>query len=421
LILRVLAVLIVLLATAAFATLAEAAEEKRVGYGPRLRKDVLARVREAKADSVVPPTKPGLEKVVEYVETADIVDLLRYGYYGFYPKFGGLSENAETVLGVLYRNDFTEHMCFDWSAALSRNLYQQYDASLNIFRRGRLPANLRLYNRYRNFTEEAHYGLGPGSREEAESAFRLEDYRATLGLELGPMAGFTVSGKTGYLHTRTGARFDESDQSSEKVLAPGDLLGFGEELEFWLNQAEVSLDFRDSRGNPRSGVLLAGVHTLYADQDGDSFDFERSEAQFQAYLPFLHKHRVVAMRAYVANVVSRNEGQVPFNFLPYVGGANSLRGFEEYRFRDAKIVLINAEYRFEGFIGMDVALFGDFGQVAPHWEDIRTSQFETSYGGGLRFNTFRSVFMRFDVGHGREGTRFYLKLGNVGWRQFRET
>ena len=71
------------------------------------------------------------------------------------------------------------------------------------------------------------------------------------------------------------------------------------------------------------------------------------------------------------------------------------------------------EYRFEAFIGLDVALFGDFGQVGSEWGDFRSEEFECSYGGGLRFNTAYSVFMRLDVGHGREGTRFYWKFKNV--------
>jgi outer membrane protein assembly factor BamA len=104
---------------------------------------------------------------------------------------------------------------------------------------------------------------------------------------------------------------------------------------------------------------------------------------------------------------------VPFQYLPYAGGSNTIRGFREFRFRGGKLMLANVEYRFEAFIGLDMALFGDLGQVARTWDSFRTSDFRWSYGGGLRFNTAQSVFLRFDIGHSEEGTRVYLKFSNV--------
>jgi len=90
-----------------------------------------------------------------------------------------------------------------------------------------------------------------------------------------------------------------------------------------------------------------------------------------------------------------------------------LRGYSEYRFQDGKMILVNLEYRFEIFIGCDAALFGDLGQVGKYWENFRLSEFKYSYGGGFRFNTAQSVFLRLDLGYGKEGARMLMKFGNV--------
>jgi outer membrane protein assembly factor BamA len=381
---------------------------------PRLRKEILERRRRAKLDSLDAPQKPAIEKIVEYLETGEVVNKLRYGYYGFFPLFGGMSTNAEIAFGVFYLNDgLLKNYQLTCSASLSANRYQQYDASLLATRLGGLPLSLELYNRYRNFPEEEHFGLGPDSFLEDGGVYRLEDYTATAKLMFDSIRWVEVTGRTGYLRSRTASGIEGDDPSVEFVLPATDLPGFKESIEYWLSEVTATMDSRDSRWNPRSGILLTGVHTIYKDQDGGGFDFRYSNAELQHYIPFFHKHRVLALRARVADAKPRSEGIVPFHFLPHVGGANSIRGFEEYRFRDGKLMLANVEYRFEAFIGLDVALFGDFGQVASRWKNIRTSDFESSYGAGLRFNTVHNVFLRLDLGHGREGTKFFLKFSNV--------
>jgi len=74
-------------------------------------------------------------------------------------------------------------------------------------------------------------------------------------------------------------------------------------------------------------------------------------------------------------------------------------------------VLVNAEYRWEAFSGLDLALFWAGGDVGTRLEQIRLQEFKTGWGFGLRFNTNRSVFMRIDVGMGGpEGSRFFWKF-----------
>ena len=73
---------------------------------------------------------------------------------------------------------------------------------------------------------------------------------------------------------------------------------------------------------------------------------------------------------------------------------------------------MNAEYRWESFTGLDMALFFDAGKVTPKRSQINFHDLETAAGFGLRFNVRNSTFMRFDFGFSHEGFRLWFKFGN---------
>ena len=82
-------------------------------------------------------------------------------------------------------------------------------------------------------------------------------------------------------------------------------------------------------------------------------------------------------------------------------------------FYDAAAVNLNAEYRWEAFSALDLALFVDAGDVGPTWRSIVGAHLRSSWGLGFRFNTNRRVFLRLDVAGGREGPRVWTSLSPV--------
>jgi len=98
---------------------------------------------------------------------------------------------------------------------------------------------------------------------------------------------------------------------------------------------------------------------------------------------------------------------------PSLGGSEDLRGFREFRFRDRNLMVMNAEYRWEAFSGLDLALFADAGKVFHNSRQLNLRDLEKSYGFGFRFNTAKSVFWRIDTAFGNEGPRVFLKFGHV--------
>jgi hemolysin activation/secretion protein len=98
---------------------------------------------------------------------------------------------------------------------------------------------------------------------------------------------------------------------------------------------------------------------------------------------------------------------------PSLGGADDLRGYRAYRFRGDNLLAMNAEYRWEVFSGMDMAIFGDAGQVFNHKSDLALSAMETDIGFGLRFNERDRTFLRVDVGFSHEGFQVWVKFTDL--------
>jgi outer membrane translocation and assembly module TamA len=77
-------------------------------------------------------------------------------------------------------------------------------------------------------------------------------------------------------------------------------------------------------------------------------------------------------------------------------------------------MLLQGEYRYEIWSGLDGALFYDAGKVALTRSDVDFRNLETDYGFGFRFNTDNGVVMRFDAGFGsNDGKHFYITFGGV--------
>ena len=118
--------------------------------------------------------------------------------------------------------------------------------------------------------------------------------------------------------------------------------------------------------------------------------------------------------AVVVSLGAGTAGAVPFSYMPGFGGRDTVRGFLDYRFRDGAWALLNAEYRWEAFSGLDMALFGDWGDVGPTWDAIDFDELKSDYGIGFRFNTYKSVLYRIDIGFGgADGVRYFFKFSKA--------
>ena len=134
----------------------------------------------------------------------------------------------------------------------------------------------------------------------------------------------------------------------------------------------------------------------YFDRTLNKYDFRQAEFEFQQYIPYFNRTRVIAFRA-AATISWRGEDkQVPVFFMPTVGGNDDLRSFARYRYYDSHAVFLSAEHRWYVFRGLDMAVFADAGKVIPRKADLDFSDLELSWGVGFRTRLHDQVIMRTD-------------------------
>ena len=85
--------------------------------------------------------------------------------------------------------------------------------------------------------------------------------------------------------------------------------------------------------------------------------------------------------------IDDDDDQVPFYLMETLGGAKTIRGYDEFRFRDARNLYVSAEYRWEVWPFVDFSLFFDAGKVFDDLDDFNFDKMHTGYGVGLRIHT----------------------------------
>ncbi len=327
---------------------------------------------------------------------------------GFYPRFGGVVIGSGVGAGAGYRRRPARgRVLLDASGAWTTRDYKMAQARVAVRPSAARPLEVSTGAVWYDFTQEDYFGLGGVTSLEDRVSFRLEGLDAFAEAEARKSGWLVLRGRLG-LHrmtvdTGTDQRFPSVEDTFTEATAPG----LRDALTLLYGHASTGVDTRDEPGNTRSGGFYNVSLGVFRDQGGDDFNFNRIDLTALHVIPIFDKKRGIALHASASRIDPVGTGRVPFYLMPTLGGAGSLRGYREFRFRDAAIVNLNAEYRWEAFSGLDLALFLDAGDVGPTWRSLVGAKLKTSWGGGLRFNNNRRVVMRIDIAKGREGLQIW--------------
>ena len=366
----------------------------------------------AKAQKPHEEQRSGLEKAALYIQKEKVIERLSQSWKGFHAVLGGLATGSGFAGGLRYSPTLKEGALeLEVMGAISTRTYQLYELRFGAPRLGNGRFFTDFYANYRSGNRLPFFGLGPDSKNSDRTSFSAEAsiFDVTGGINW--TSWLSTGVRAGYLRTNVGPGKDPRFPSTEDLFTPAEAPGLDVQPNFYHTDAFLTVDYLDSIGNPMSGGAYQIKYSYFDDQKLNLHTFRRLDIDAQQYLPFLKKKRVIALRARAALSDTSAGQSVPFYMQEFIGGAESLRGFREFRFRDQTLLLFNAEYRWEAFSGLDLAIFGDAGRVAPRRSDLDLKDLKTSAGFGFRFNTFRSVFLRIDVGFSNEGTRIYFKFG----------
>lgn len=372
------------------------------------RAEELRIAREEKAQHLTAPKRNALEKGLYEFRERRIMERFQAGLFGFHPLVGGMQTGSGFALGTSWSRGIVET-----SAQVSFKGYQKYGVSLSAppLMNNRVSARLRA--EYRNYSQERFFGVGQDSRKEDRADYRLEDYTIAGDVVVHVTNNVRAGGTVGWIETHIGEGTGTRIPSLSSMSYVSGLSAFDKQPRYVETGAFVDMDYRDEPGNPRAGAQYTARWSSFHDRDFGEYGFNRIDIEIQQYFPFFNQRRVIALRVKTALTETSDGQQVPFYMLPSLGGSQDLRGFSELRFRDNNMVVFNAEYRWEAFSGLDMALFGDAGQVASRISDFDFGAMKTAAGIGFRFNTAKKVFARVDVAFSQEGPRVSLNFNHA--------
>jgi hypothetical protein len=378
-----------------------------VALAQSTRRETLDAERAKKAQALSAPKPSGLEKRLLRLENDRLVTRILAPYEGVYLKVGGLTKGGGLGFGPGYRNWFwNDRAVFNTSIVGSFRNYWTGIAEVILPKLAGERLAVGGHGYYRYWPRERFYGLGRDSAKDDRTSFlqRGYEFRGDATYKVLPVV--KIGGITALRHQTIEEGHAPGFPSIEEVFTPVTAPGLDQQPDYLWAGTFMDVDYRDQAKNTRSGGHFRVSYDVWHDLDDFGFSFRDLRFEALHAFPIFDKKRVLIARLIGESTDSPSGNVVPFYVQPTLGGSTTLRGFNEFRFRDRNALLLNAEYRWEAFSGLDMAIFGDWGDVAPTWDDIDIDEFKSDYGIGFRFNTFRSVFLRIDLARStQEGFR----------------
>jgi hypothetical protein len=376
----------------------------------------LERQRAEKAKQLKPYEPGKLENWVMKAEEGKLRRMISphngfFGEYGYThrPTGGGIG------LGGGWRHDlFNRQVRAVLEAGATLRSYYMVRADVSLPRLANERLELGVEGVYRYQPQDDFYGLGPDTSEDMRVNFLSKGTEFQGRAIMMPRPWFHVGARMGSLTTSLDSGTDVRFPSIETLYDDSQAPGLLAQPDYLYGEGFAELDYRDEPGNARSGGYYLMSWRAYSDSDLDRYSFREFTVHGRQFFPIFDKKRVFAVQTELVSTTPQSGHQVPFYMQPTLGGSHALRGVKDYRFRDRSVFHLNVEYRWEAFSALDMALFTDFGTVAPRVADLDFGDLTPSYGIGLRFNTASHVFYRVDVATGAaEGWHFNLKFSNA--------
>jgi len=388
---------------------------------------------------VIKPNK--VEDVFRYLEGRGRRLLFGINYKNFYPKFGGPKPGSGFGGGVRYYNYRIKDsdVTVEGSAIFSMRNYQQYDFQAGAFNRtdpafftgpsdlgapfdfmeGMRPGRAKRRSKtilfadfkHNRFPQERFFGLGPDSESDNRSSYRFNStafsliggYKFTRWIAAAAGAGLLD------LNVREGTdgRFPTTQDLYDDTSAPG----LARQPDFLRLASVLYFNYQDTPGNPHKGGIIGLFFFRFDERHGNEFDFNRFAIDARHYIPLGSIQRTLALRLLTLNDRPDSGGRVPFYLMGTLGGSQTLRGYPDYRFRDANLFHLSAEYRWEPVPALEFALYYDTGKVYPYGRSFDFKNLRKNFGFGIRIKSPTGTFLRLDISRSQEGNRIQFAFG----------
>lgn len=328
---------------------------------------------------------------------------------GWSPRVGSVVSGGGLAFGAHNRQ-----------ALASRNLFVDSEVMLSL--KGYQAATLELSSRplangrvtvgggirYEGLPQEDFFGYGPDSAASDHASYHRQGMDTQGWVAFSPRPWLQLRSSFGFVTTTVSEGRQADVPSIEQAFTASGIEGMSRESDFLHAGIRATIDRRESSKNARRGSYVSlGLERFVGLGSRDS-DFVRFDADLRGYVPVrgLSADDSIAVRGQLAVTDAARSGQIPFYFLPRLGGGGTLRGYETSRFVDQQALVFSAEYRWQVRRKLQFVGFVDAGQVGPTFSTLTSGKLQTSYGAGVRFKGFR-----LDYAVGREGSRVHVGFG----------
>jgi len=360
---------------------------------------------QAQKEKALHPYQPN--KAEKFLNTFEYV--LSNGGQKWHPWFTSAYSGAGFTLGAGRMFHPSPYNVIDlrgsYSISGSHRLEAEFIAPRLFHRRGWLS----VLGGYREGTQAPFFGLGMGTSKDDEMNFNVRQPYGSVTFEIFPTRRVLMLGG-GVEYTRwTEDSGEGSTPSVDSVYTPATLPGVDLRTTYLHTQGTIGIDWRTSPGYTRRGGFYGLTFHDYSDRD-ERFGFRRVDYQVIQHVPILREAWVISLLGGASTTFTKNDQEIPYFMLPYVGGGSTLRGYRSGRFRDRNRIFFKAEWRIMNNRFFDTAFFYDAGKVTATRSELDFDGLKSDYGIGLRFHGPFSTPLRVELARGREGLHFIFSF-----------
>jgi hypothetical protein len=382
--------------------------------GSASRAQGVADAEQEKAKHLEPQVPPRGERKFDHIEK-DIIKPI-FNSNGPSLKFGGIPTGGGFSLGPQYtRQDLlADHLT--WNTYVVGSTRKWYGGATSFDFHDLFNGHLELSTDggYQNAASVWYFGEGLNSSKSNKTDFDREfttthfsalshffDQKLTVGYILG---GLLVHVGPGDL---------SGTPPTQQLFTDANTPGLSQQSNFITGTTTIQLNLsRPGFSNPE-GLQLEADDSQFFDQSGHQANFHLLETQAAYYVPLTNGMRTLVFRVRNETAFPEDHQVVPFYLQPTLGGPDDLRGYDRYRFYANGNSVATGEYRWSISQTLEMAIFGDGGNVYSRPGLIGFRDLRGAGGIGFRLKNKQATVMRFDIGFSPEGVRVWFVFNDV--------
>jgi hypothetical protein len=374
----------------------------------------IVKAEQEKAKSLTPVRTPRGELKFDEIQRRFLDPLTTPN--GFSVMVGGLPTGGGFSLGPRYtrRDLWNERLISDTSVVGSTKRWWRGQSSLSLPYLFNGHLELKADGAYENAASVPFFGEAQQSGKSTETDFRREFTTAHMtALSHLLRQKLTLGYSVGGLLTNIGPGNRDDEPATDALFSNNAVPGLLRQSNFVLGTAITELNLTKPGFSNPAGLSLEAADTQFWDQSGNNASFHLLQTQATYYLPFLNGMRALVFRIKNESTFHGQNQVVPFYLQPTLGGPDNLRGYQRYRYYGNDTSLVSAEYRWSVSGMLEMAVFGDAGNVYDRPGLIGFRHVRADGGVGFRFKEKELSAMRIDIGVSPEGVNVWFVFNDA--------